>query len=65
MSAQIQLIIRVLILILIPLFDRLIIIYPSFGKCNLLTKPLHRILCGGIRAGISFLIAPLVEMEIF
>jgi dipeptide/tripeptide permease len=53
---------RVLILMLIPLFDRQI--YPSFGKCNLLTKPLHRILCGGIRAGISFLIAALVEMEI-
>jgi POT family proton-dependent oligopeptide transporter len=62
MPDQFQFITRVLILILIPLFDQLI--YPSLGKCNLLKKPLHRILCGGILAGISFLIAALVEMEI-
>ena len=59
---QIQAINPVLILILIPFFNW--IVYPVFGKCNLLKKPLQRMVIGMFLAGIAFIAAALVEYGI-
>jgi len=58
---QMQVINPLLILFLIPLFDKLI--YPAFAKFNLLKKPLQRMTAGGILTASSFIISGMLELE--
>ena len=59
---QIQVMNPILILILLPLFDR--VVYPIFAKCNLLKKPLQRMCFGGILCALSFVISGILELEL-
>lgn len=59
---QMQVVNPLLILIFIPLFQY--IIYPILNKFNLLTKPLHRIVCGGLLAAIAFIVSAGISMAI-
>ncbi|CAG7715932.1 unnamed protein product [Allacma fusca] len=59
---QMQVINPALVLILIPIFDR--IVYPLLGKCGLFKKPLQRLTLGGVFAGIAFIISGVVELEL-
>jgi solute carrier family 15 oligopeptide transporter 1 len=52
----------VLILLFIPLFDK--VIYPLLNKCGLLRKPLQRLTVGGLLAGIAFIASGMVELEL-
>jgi len=58
---QMQVINPLLILFLIPLFDK--IIYPAFAKCGLLVKPLQRMIAGGMLTAGSFFISGFLELE--
>jgi len=58
---QMQVINPLLILFLLPLFDK--IIYPAFAKCNMLVKPLQRMTAGGILTASSFFISGFLELE--
>merc|ERR1719431_2048360 len=58
---QMQVVNPLLILFLLPLFDRLI--YPAFAKCGLLVKPLQRMTVGGILTGAAFFISGFLEIE--
>merc|ERR1711874_907539 len=58
---QMQVVNPLLILFLLPLFDRLI--YPAFAKCGLLVKPLQRMTVGGILTGAAFFISGFLELE--
>merc|ERR1719244_736630 len=58
---QMQVINPLLILFLLPLFDR--IIYPAFAKFNLLVKPLQRMTAGGILTACSFFTSGFLELE--
>jgi len=58
---QMQVINPLLILFLLPLFDR--IIYPAFGRCNLLVKPLQRMTVGGILTAGAFFISGFLELQ--
>lgn len=51
-----------LILAFIPLFQT--VIYPAFEKCNLLKKPLQRLVCGGVLAAVSFIISACIWLAI-
>lgn len=59
---QIQVMNPILILILLPLFDRLV--YPIFAKCNFLKKPLQRMCLGGVLCAVSFVISGILELEL-
>merc|ERR1719414_1329873 len=59
---QMQLINPLMILILIPLFDR--IIYPAFAKINLLKKPLQRICIGGLITALAFYVSGFLELSL-
>ncbi len=50
------------ILIFIPIFDR--IIYPVFGKFNMLKTPLQKIVSGGMLMAVSFVVAALIEIQL-
>jgi len=58
---QMQVINPLLILFLIPLFDKLI--YPAFAKFNLLKKPLQRMTAGGLLTASSFIISGFLELQ--
>ena len=58
---QMQVINPLLILFLLPLFDK--IIYPAFAKFGLLVKPLQRMTAGGILTACSFFISGFLELE--
>lgn len=58
---QMQVVNPLLILFLIPIFDR--IIYPVFAKFGLLVKPLQRMTAGGILTALSFFISGFLELE--
>jgi len=58
---QMQVVNPLLILFLLPLFDRLI--YPGFARCNMLKKPLQRMTVGGIITAASFFISGFLELE--
>jgi len=58
---QMQVINPLLILFLLPLFDK--ILYPAFAKCNMLVKPLQRMSVGGILTAFSFFISGFLELE--
>lgn len=59
---QMQVVNPILILILIPLFDR--VVYPLLAKCGLLTTPLQRIVTGGFLVCAAFLMSAAVEINI-
>lgn len=59
---QMQLVNSALVLIFIPLFDG--VIYPVFARCNLLLNPIHRMVVGGILAGLAFIVAAVVELSL-
>lgn len=50
---QMQVINPLMVLVLIPLFDKLL--YPLCEKAHLLTNPLHRMVMGGMTAGLAFI----------
>jgi len=58
---QMQVINPLLILFLIPLFDK--IIYPAFAKVGMLKKPLQRMIVGGLLTSGSFFISGFLELE--
>jgi len=58
---QMQVINPLLILFLLPLFDR--VIYPAFAKCGMLVKPLQRMTVGGILTGGAFFVSGFLELE--
>ncbi|CAL8106830.1 unnamed protein product [Orchesella dallaii] len=59
---QFQVTNRLLILALIPVFQR--VIYPVLGKCGLLKSQLSRIFWGGIFAALAFLMSGLLEIQL-
>ena len=59
---QVQALNPILILILIPLFDK--IIYPLLDKCGLLNKPLQRMVVGLYISAGAFAVAGLVQIKI-
>eukprot|EP00092_Neocalanus_flemingeri_P064378 GFUD01078124.1.p1 GENE.GFUD01078124.1~~GFUD01078124.1.p1 ORF type:complete len:713 (-),score=199.43 GFUD01078124.1:383-2521(-) len=58
---QMQVINPLLILFLLPLFDK--ILYPAFAKFNMLQMPLQRMTAGGILTAASFFISGFLELE--
>lgn len=58
---QMQVINPLLILFLIPLFDKLI--YPTFAKFGMLKKPLQRMIVGGFLTSGAFFISGFLELE--
>ncbi|XP_018320902.1 solute carrier family 15 member 1-like isoform X3 [Agrilus planipennis] len=59
---QMQVINPAIVLILIPIFDRLV--FPCLGKLNCLDNPLHRMAIGGLIAGMAFSSAGIVELAL-
>ncbi|XP_003739698.1 solute carrier family 15 member 2 [Galendromus occidentalis] len=59
---QMQLLNPLLILILAPLFSY--IIYPVFQKIGLLTKPLQKMVVGGLLASASFFVCMLLQVAV-
>ncbi|CAG7786494.1 unnamed protein product [Allacma fusca] len=59
---QMQIVNPLLILLLIPVFDQ--IIYPCLTKIGVLKKPLQRLTCGLLLAGIAFVISGLLELHL-
>jgi len=59
---QMQVVNPLMILILIPIFDRFI--YPQFGKIGLFKKPIQRIFVGGILTGVAFYISGFLELAL-
>lgn len=51
-----------LILAFIPLFQT--VVYPLLEKCNLLKKPLQRLVCGGVLAAVSFIVSACIWLAI-
>jgi len=58
---QMQVVNPLLILFLLPLFDR--VIYPLFAKFGLLVKPLQRMTVGGVLTAAAFFVSGFLEME--
>jgi len=59
---QMQVANPILILALIPLFDR--VVYPVLGKFGLLVTPLQRVVTGSFLCGFSFVISGLLELQL-
>lgn len=59
---QVQMANPIMILMFIPLFDW--VIYPLFGKCALLKKPLTRINVGGILIAVSYIISAMIQLKL-
>ncbi|KAL1517029.1 hypothetical protein ABEB36_000849 [Hypothenemus hampei] len=57
---QMQVINPAIVMILIPLFDKLL--YPYLEKAHLLTNSLHRMTIGGLTAGLAFVGAGVLEL---
>jgi len=58
---QMQVVNPILVLIMLPLFDR--VIYPVFNKFGLLKKPLQRMCAGGFLTATSFFISGFLELK--
>uniref|UniRef100_A0A1B6F9B3 Major facilitator superfamily (MFS) profile domain-containing protein n=1 Tax=Cuerna arida TaxID=1464854 RepID=A0A1B6F9B3_9HEMI len=52
----------ILLVLCIPLFE--MVIYPLFAKCNLLTKPLERMIWGAITLWLAFVAASIIFVYI-
>lgn len=59
---QMQALNPILILLFIPIFET--IIYPLFGMCHLLKRPLQRMVIGMVLAGLSFVVAGFIELKV-
>lgn len=59
---QMQVINPALVLFLIPFFDKCL--YPMMQKRNFMTNQLHRMAVGGLIAGVAFLFAGVLELEL-
>ncbi|XP_015602452.1 solute carrier family 15 member 2 isoform X3 [Cephus cinctus] len=59
---QMQVINPAIVLLLIPLFDKLI--YPWFGNLQMLSSPLKRMIVGGVFAGLAFIMSGLLELKL-
>ena len=59
---QVQIINPILILILIPIFDK--IVYPLVRKCGIKVTTLRKMTCGIFLAGIAFILSALVQIQI-
>ncbi|XP_064389399.1 solute carrier family 15 member 2-like isoform X2 [Halichondria panicea] len=59
---QMQALNPVLILVFIPIFE--IVVYPLFGKCRLLKRPLQRMVVGMAIAGLAFIVAGVVQISV-
>ena len=59
---QIQVLNPILILILLPTFDKLF--YPLCAKFNFLKKPLQRMCLGGILCAVSFVVSGVLELQL-
>ncbi|XP_065888758.1 solute carrier family 15 member 2-like [Dysidea avara] len=59
---QVQALNPILILVFIPIFE--FVIYPILAKFRLLRKPLQRMVCGMVLAGLAFLIAGFVQLQV-
>ncbi|CAG9772810.1 unnamed protein product [Ceutorhynchus assimilis] len=57
---QMQVINPAMVLVLIPVFDK--ILYPCCEKLNCLKNPLHRMAIGGLTAGLAFVAAGFLEL---
>lgn len=57
---QMQVVNPAIVLILIPIFDR--VLYPFLNKIHVLKCPLHRMAIGGLIAGTAFLSAGILEL---
>ncbi|KAG5894367.1 hypothetical protein JTB14_015644 [Gonioctena quinquepunctata] len=57
---QMQVVNPAMVLLLIPIFDRLF--YPCFSRFNILENSLHRMAFGGLIAGTAFLSAGILEL---
>lgn len=57
---QMQVVNPALVLMLIPIFDR--VFYPCLTRLNMLENPLHRMAIGGLIAGLAFLSAGALEL---
>ncbi|XP_063872254.1 solute carrier family 15 member 1-like isoform X2 [Scylla paramamosain] len=59
---QMQVVNPLLILLMIPLFDR--VVYPLLGYCNLLKRQLPRMFTGGVLAGVAFIVSGCLELQL-
>lgn len=59
---QMQVVNPLLILIMIPIFDR--VVYPLLGYCNLLKRQLPRMFTGGVLAGVAFVMSGCLELQL-
>ncbi|XP_051876961.1 solute carrier family 15 member 2 [Pristis pectinata] len=59
---QMQTINAILIVIFIPIFD--MGVYPLFAKCKLKLTPLRRMTVGMVLAGLAFIAAAIVELQV-
>nr|CAH7727469.1 unnamed protein product [Callosobruchus chinensis] len=59
---QMQVVNPAIVLILIPVFDR--VFYPCCSKLNVLENSLHRMALGGIMAGLAFFSAGVLELAL-
>lgn len=57
---QMQVLNPIVVLLLIPLFDR--VFYPCFNKFHFMENSLHRMAIGGLLAGLAFLAAGVLEL---
>lgn len=60
MPDQMQVMNPIIVLLLIPIFERMI--YPCFNKFHIMENSLHRMAIGGIMAGLAFLCAGVLEL---
>ena len=59
---QVQIINPILILVCIPIFDK--IIYPLVGKCGIKVTTLRKMTCGIFFAGVAFILSALVQIQV-
>ncbi|KAK8772457.1 hypothetical protein V5799_024297 [Amblyomma americanum] len=59
---QMQLVNPLLILVLVPVFSY--VVYPLFGRCNLLNRPLQKITVGGLAAAAAFAVAGCLDLAL-
>lgn len=59
---QMQVVNPVLILLFIPIFE--VTVYPLFAKCNLLVRPLQRMVTGGYITALAFFVSAIIQARI-
>ncbi|XP_065886891.1 solute carrier family 15 member 1-like [Dysidea avara] len=59
---QMQALNAILIIVFIPLFE--VVIYPILNKLHLLRRPLQRMVCGMLLAGLAFMVAGFIQLRV-